>query len=139
MTLCLVVMTGCGRRAVEGVYRDVADPSIRYELRDDGSWSAELIVEIPAGVFAYGANRRLDGTYRRSGSLVELACLNASRQDPISGEYRPEGAAAQYNHLLSAEEDFLVPVGPNGEKDALFAADLNPLGARKLVPENESQ
>lgn len=139
MALCLVVVTGCGRRDVEGVYRDVSDPSIRYELRDDGSWSAELIVEIPAGVFAHGASRRLDGTYNRSGSLLELVCLNASRQDPISGEYRPEGAAALYNHLLSAEEDSLVPVGPKGEKDAVFAADLNPLGARQLVREEESQ
>ena len=50
---CAFVLTGCGRRSVEGVYYDAQNPAVRYELREGGSWSAELIVDVPAGIFPH--------------------------------------------------------------------------------------
>jgi len=135
LALCFGLV-GCGRRHVEGVYHDAGNPAIRYELRDGGRWFAELIVEVPSGVFPHGASRRLEGTFKRKGGIIELVCLTASRQDPISGAFRPDdSAAAEYSHFLAVEDAFLVPVGPDGKSEAFFAAELNPLGARQLVPE----
>lgn len=131
-----VVLAGCGRQKVEGVYRDEFNPALRYELRDGGDWSAEVVVEVPAGVFPYGADRKFSGLFTRRGDLLELVCSSAEQRDPISGDYRADDAEpAQYNHLLLAEEGALLPVDADGRKEALFATDLNPLGARKLIRE----
>lgn len=131
-------LVGCGREPVGGTYRDAMNPGIRYEFGQDGTWSAESIVEVPAGVFPHGAGRRLAGIFTRSGDTLELVCSSATRQDPISGEFREEeNDASSFSHRLLAEQGSLFPLGPNGERDSLFATDLNPLGARNLVPEKQ--
>lgn len=133
------VLSGCGSQKVAGSYRDSTNGNVRYQFVGDGSWSAEAIVELPAGVFPHGAGRRLEGKFKQSGDLLELVCLSASRQDPTSGQYRKEDVdLAKYGHRLLAGKGHLVPIGPNGETEALFATDLNPLGARKLVREDKS-
>ncbi len=136
---CAALLPGCGSQKVTGSYRDEVNQDLRYQFGEDGSWSAELAIDLPAGVFPHGAGRRFDGTFERSGDALELVCLSASRQDPASGKYRKDEVdLASFAHRLLVEEDVLVPMGPNGEREALFATDLNPLGARKLVRENKS-
>jgi hypothetical protein len=137
---CAAVLSGCGREKVDGVYRDPANPAVRYELRNGDSWSAEMVVEVPAGIFPHGAGTWLQGNYTRSGDVIELVCTSAGRRDPLSGELRADKTdPASYNHKLVLEDGALVPVGAGGEKEADFATDLNPLGARKLVPEEKPQ
>lgn len=139
LALCAVLVPGCGSQKVAGPFRDAANPDLRYQFGEDGSWSAELAIDLPAGIFPHGAGRRFDGTFERSGDALELVCLSASRQDPASGKYRKDEVdLASFAHRFLVEEDALVPIGPNGETEALFATDLNPLGARKLVRENKS-
>jgi len=140
LAACAAFVSACGPKRVVGAYRDVENPQVRYQFGNDGTWSAESAVELAAGVFPHGAGRRLEGTFEQSGRAIEIICVSASRQEPTSGQYRAEEAdPSQYNHRLEVDEDGLVPVGPDGERDAVFASDLNPFGARKLVPENNSQ
>jgi hypothetical protein len=139
LAVCAALLPGCGSQKVAGSYRDAMNPDLRYQFGEDGSWSAEVVIELPAGVFPHGAGRRFGGTFKRSGDSLDLVCLSASRQDPASGQYRnDEVDLASYAHRLLVKEDSLVPVGPNGETEGLFATDLNPLGARKLVREDKS-
>ena len=137
---CAVILPGCGRERVDGAYRDSANPALRYELRNGDTWSAEMVVAVPAGVFPHGAGTWWRGNYTRSGNVIELVCTSSGRYDPLSGELREDKAdPAAYNHRLAFEDGGLVPVGAKGEKEALFATDLNPLGARKLVREEKPQ
>lgn len=136
VAVCAAALAGCGGNDIAGSYRDESNPAVRYELRADGTWCAELAVGVPSGVFPHGAGKRLEGNYTRSGQGLELACLSVRRQDPISGEWQNDAMdPATCTHRLMVEEGLLVPVGPSGEKEAPFATDLNPLGARKLVRE----
>lgn len=129
-------LAGCGRPPVEGNYRDVDNPSLRYEIRPDGLWSAELVVEVPSGVFPHGASQRFGGTFLRRGDMLELVCTSSDRQDPMSGEFRPEDCdLSAYHHRLRAQDGALVAVGADGQTESLFAADLNPFGARRLERE----
>ena len=140
LAFCCVFLSGCGSQKVVGHFRDEAKPDLRYQFGEDGSWSAEVVVELPTGVFPHGAGRRFDGTFSRSGNVIELVCLSVERQDPTSGAYREDDVElAEYSHRLLLEEGALVPVGPDGEREALFATDLNPLGARKLVRDDAHQ
>lgn len=126
-------LAGCGGPPVDGTYRDADNPSLRYEFRPGGLWSAEMVVDVPAGVFPHGAGRRFGGTYVRRGDLLELVCTSSSRQDPMSGEFRAENSdLASCNHLLLAQDGMLVAVGADGQTDSLFATDVNPFGARRL-------
>lgn len=127
-------LSGCGKEKIAGSYRDAENPAITYELREDGAWVAQMAVGAPSGVFPHGSDRRLEGTYRRSGEELELVCNAVRRQDPTTGEFADEpGDPSACNHRLRAEKDKLLPVGTSGETNAVFASDLNPLGARVLV------
>jgi len=132
----LVGLAACGRPSVEGIYRDVDNSSLRYEIRPDGLWSAELVVEVPSGVFPHGASRRFLGTFVRRGDILELVCTSSDRQDPMSGEFRPEDCdLSAHHHRLRAQDGALVAVGADGQTESLFATDLNPFGARRLERE----
>jgi len=140
IVVCAAFLAGCGARKIAGHFRDVANPDLLYEFGEDGSWSADVVVELPTGIFPHGAGTRFEGTFERSGDQLHLVCLSTSRQDPTSGQYRKgDTEPSAYSHTLLVEEDALVPVGPDGEREALFATDLNPLGARKLVREDGPQ
>jgi len=131
MAVAAAIPVGCGRKDITGDYRDTENPAIRYEFRPDGSWTATLSLKVPAGLFAHGAGQRLEGTYSRSGETLELKCAARFREDPVSGEFsedRGEGAGGA-DHMFLIQEGVLVPKGP---QDAVFASDLNPLGARRL-------
>jgi len=124
---------GCGRKEISGNYRDAENPAIRYEFRPDGRWTATLSLEVPAGLFAHGAGQRLEGTYRRNGETWELTCAARFREDPVSGEFKEDrGGGSHADHMFVVREGALVPTG---RQDAVFASDLNPLGARRLEPE----
>ncbi|MFM7374657.1 MAG: hypothetical protein ACKO39_05850 [Chthoniobacterales bacterium] len=136
LAVCVGSLSGCGGPPIDGAYRDSVNPSVRYELREGGLWSAELVVDVPSGVFPHGAGQRLEGNFTRRGDVLELVCTASSRQDPISGEFRKDDAdLAAYNHRLRVEADALVPVDANGETESVFATDLNPFGARRLHKE----
>lgn len=136
VALCAAALAGCGGKNVAGLYRDESNPAVCYELRADGTWSAELSVGVPAGVFPHGAGKQFEGNFTRSGQVLELVCTSVRRQDPISGDWQKDATdPASCTHRLLFEEGVLVPIGPRGEKEALFATDLNPFGARKLVSE----
>lgn len=130
------LLPGCGGQPISGSYRDEGNPSVRYDLREDGVWSAELVVDVPSGIFPHGAGQRLEGNFTRCGDVLELFCTGVSRQDPTSGEFRKADAdVAAYNHRLRVETDTLVPVGTDGSTESMFATDLNPFGARRLQRE----
>lgn len=138
LAVLVAVLAGCGRDNVdvEGAYRDASNPAVRYELRAGGGWAAESVVEVSAGVFPHGAGRRLEGSFTRVGDVLELVCTSAGRQDPVSGSFiEEEGDLASCNHRLLIRDGELVPIGEDGETEGLFASDLNPFGARKLVRE----
>ena len=121
LAICVGCFSGCGGPPVIGTYRDAVNPAVRYELREGGLWSAELVVDVPSGVFPHGAGQRLEGNFTRRGDVLELVCTASSRQDPISGEFRKDEA--------------LVAVDANGGTESIFATDLNPFGARRLQKE----
>jgi hypothetical protein len=138
LVFAALLSVGCGRVDVRGNdcgnYHDPDNPAARYELLEGGAWVAELELEVPAGVFPHGSGLRLEGHYSRRGEVIELVCVSASRQDPMSGDYEAEaGDASRYNHRFAVGEGELLPVGANGEREALFLSDLNPLGVRRLV------
>ena len=131
----VALLPGCSRFKVEGSYRDADNPAITYLFGQDGKWLAEETVEVAAGVFPHGSGRRLQGTFQRLGNVIELTCTTVLRQEPITGEFRDEPTdAASYNHKLRIVEGALVPEATEDGLDPLFASDVNPLGARKLVP-----
>lgn len=136
VALCSAALAGCGGTNPAGLYSDDTNPAVRYELRSDGTWLAEFAVGVPSGVFPHGAGKRLEGNFTRSGQVLEMVCTSVRRQDPISGEWQKDATEpASCTHRLLLEGGVLVPIGPRGEKEALFATDLNPFGARKLVRE----
>ena len=129
------VLPGCSRFEVRGYYRDAENPAISYFFGEDGKWQAEERVEVAAGVFPHGAGRRLQGTFERRGEIIELTCTEVLRQEPITGEFREEAIdASSYKHKLRIAEGALVPEAVDDGDEPLFASDVNPLGARKLVP-----
>jgi len=130
-----LALSGCGRAKIGGAYRDVENPAITYFFGDAGTWRAELRVEVGAGVFPHGSGRRLDGTFGRRGDRIDLVCTAVSRQEPTTGEFRGEGIdASAYNHVLRVEDEALVPAPAEEGAEEVFASDINPLGARKLIP-----
>ena len=131
----VLALSGCGRSKIEGSYRDAENPAITYFFGGDGTWQAERSVEVGAGVFPHGSGRRLAGSFSRRGDRVELVCIEVSRQDPMTGEFRGEGIdASAYNHILEVGNGALVPVPAEEGGEGVFASDINPLGARKLIP-----
>ena len=134
----IAVLPGCGRVKVEGSYRDVENPAISYIFNADGTWRAEKVSEVGAGIFPHGSGRRLHGTFGRKGNIVELKCVEVSREEPMSGEFRSEPVdVSAYDHRLRVEERALVPVAAKDGAESVFASDINPLGARRLVPPGE--
>lgn len=130
-----LALSGCGRAKIAGAYRDAENPAITYFFGDDGTWRAELRVEVDAGVFPHGSGRRLDGTFSRRGDRIDLVCTAVSRQEPTTGEFRGEGIdASAYNHVVRVEDEALVPAPAKEGAEEVFASDINPLGARKLIP-----
>ena len=126
---------GCSRVKVEGAYRDTENPGITYFFSNDGTWRAESLVEVAAGVFPHGSGRRLEGTFSRRGGRIELVCAAVSRQEPTTGRFRAdEIEASAYNHALRLDGDSLVPAAAEEGQEVVFASDINPLGARRLVP-----
>ena len=126
---------GCSRGKVEGSYRDAENPAITYFFGADGNWRAESLVEVAAGVFPHGSGRKLEGNFRRRGDMIELVCTAVSRQEPTTGEFRDEEVdASAYNHVLRVENEALVPAPAEEGVQETFASDINPLGARKLIP-----
>ncbi|MBJ7327583.1 MAG: hypothetical protein JHC52_09605 [Chthoniobacterales bacterium] len=135
IVLVAIAPAGCARKEVAGNYIDAENPAIHYEFRPDGQWVGTLSLEVPGGLFAHGAGQRLEGTYRRRGDILELQCTGYFRQDPVSGEFKKErggGGDAVSDHMFLIGEGALIPTG---RKDAVFASDLNPLGARRLQPD----
>lgn len=129
-----LLVSGCGRPKVVGYYRDAQNADVAYELRVDGTWVATVTVGVPAGVFPHGSDRRLEGTYGRRGKVIELTCRSVRREDPMTGEFAEEPLnPSSCNHYFRAEDGKLVPIGADGQTEAVFASDLNPLGARELV------
>jgi hypothetical protein len=132
IVLVAIALAGCARKEVTGNYTDAENPAIHYEFRPDGQWVGTLALEVPGGLFAHGAGQRLEGTYLRRGDILELKCTGYFRQDPVSGEFKQErggGGEAASDHMFLIGEGVLIPTG---RKDAVFASDLNPLGARRL-------
>ena len=128
-------LTGCDRVKVEGRYQDAENPAITYVFTRDGAWRAEEVLGVAAGVFPHGSGRRLEGTFGRRGDTLDLKCTTVSRQEPMTGEFCAESVdASAYSHLLRLESGALVPVAPGQTKGTVFPSDINPLGARKLVP-----
>lgn len=131
--------SGCGRERADGFYRDAENAAITYQLRADDTWVAEIAVDAGAGIFPHGFDRRLEGSWKRRGNVVVLACSAVRRQDPMTGEFAVEpGDPSAFDHrFLIAGKGRLVPVGADGRAGAGFASDLNPLGARELVRSGE--
>ena len=129
-----LALSGCGRAKIEGSYRDVENPAITYFLGDDGKWQAESLVEVAAGVFPHGSGRRLEGTFSRRGNIIELVCTTVVRQEPTTGEFRSEETeASAYNHVLRMENGALIPAPAKEGQEVVFASEINPLGARRLI------
>lgn len=136
--VAIVLLPGCGREKIEGRYRDADNAAITYQLRADGTWTAVMSVKVPAGVFPHGSARKLQGTFTRQGDRLALECKSVEREDPITGDFRPErGEAAAYDHLLRIENGRLLPAARQDGQSPLFASDLNPLGARELLPQGD--
>ena len=130
-----LALSGCDRAKIEGPYRDVENPAITYFLGDDGTWRAESLVEVAAGVFPHGSGRRLEGTFSRRGERIDLVCAAVSRQEPTTGEFRSEETeASAYNHVLRMEDGALIPAPAKEGQEVVFASEINPLGARRLIP-----
>ncbi|MBJ7327593.1 MAG: hypothetical protein JHC52_09660 [Chthoniobacterales bacterium] len=131
-------VSGCGRAKVEGRYRDADNPAIGYDFRADRTWTAESAVEVAAGIFPHGSGRKFEGTLKQRGDVIELTCTNVSRQEPLTGEFRPEpGRPSAYDHKFRAEEGMLRPLAPDAGTEILFASDINPLGAKLLMPQGD--
>ena len=130
-----LALSGCDRAKIEGPYRDAENPAITYFLGDDGKWLAESLVEVAAGVFPHGSGRRLEGTFSRCGNMIELVCTTVVRQEPTTGEFRSEETdASAYNHVLRMEDGALIPAPAKEGQEVVFASEINPLGARRLIP-----
>jgi len=130
-----LVLSSCGRAKVEGSYRDAENPAITYFFGDDGTWRAESLVEVAAGVFPHGSGRRLEGTFSRRGNMIELVCTAVARQEPTTGEFRSEETdVSAYNHVLRMENGALIPAPAKEGQEVIFASEINPLGARRLIP-----
>lgn len=136
LLVLVVLITACSRTGrVEGRYGDAENPAILYVFGEDGSWRAEEVVEVASGVFPHGAGLRLLGTYERRGDILLLECTQVSRQEPMTGEFREESIGLPaYSHRLRVEDGALFPVAEEEGQEAAFASDINPLGARKLIP-----
>ena len=129
-----LALSGCDRAKVEDSYRDAENPAITYFLGDDGKWQAESLVEVAAGVFPHGSGRRLEGTFSRRGERIDLVCAAVSRQEPTTGEFRSEETeASAYNHVLRMENGALIPAPAKEGQEVVFASEINPLGARRLI------
>jgi hypothetical protein len=130
-----LALAGCDRAKIEGFYRDAENPAITYFFGDDGTWRAEMLVEVAAGVFPHGSGRRLEGTFKRRGERMELVCITVLRQEPTTGEFRAEVTdTSACNHVLRMEDGALVPAPAEGGQEVVFASEINPLGARRLIP-----
>ena len=130
-----LALSGCSRAKVEGSYRDAENSAITYFFGDDGTWRAESLVEVAAGVFPHGSGRRLEGTFSRRGNMIELLCTAVTRQEPTTGEFRSEETeVSAYSHVLRMENGALIPAPAKEAQEVLFASEINPLGARRLIP-----
>jgi len=133
MLAVALALFGCGRAKVAGSYRDAENPAVMYFFGEDGTWRAESLVEVAAGVFPHGSGRRLEGTFSRRGKLLELVCTAVARQEPTTGEFRSEETdVSAYNHVLRMENAALVPAPAEEGQEVVFASEINPLGARRL-------
>ncbi|MEX1110820.1 MAG: hypothetical protein WEB31_03370 [Chthoniobacterales bacterium] len=130
--VALLVLAGCGEAPeLSGAYDDPGRPGLRYEFRPDLTWTATWESKVPAGIFAQGAARRLEGVYVLRGRRLELTCHQVLERDPMSLGFGPvrsfDGAGELllrgYDHGFTLEEGALVP-----------AREDHPFGGGRLVP-----
>lgn len=128
----LLVLTGCGDvPELAGTYEDPGQPGLRYEFRPDLTWTATWESRVPAGIFAQGAARRLEGAYVLRGRRLELTCRAVLERDPMSLGFVPvrsfdgggELLLRSYDHGFTLEEGALVP-----------ARGDHPFGGGRLMP-----
>jgi hypothetical protein len=62
---------------------------LRYEFRPDLTWTATWESRVPAGIFAQGSARRLEGVYVLRGRRLELRCRAVLERDPMSLGFVP--------------------------------------------------
>jgi hypothetical protein len=135
--LCaLVGLAGCEKVEVAGRYRDPSQEGLFYELRPDGTWTAEWEKKVPMGLFPQGEARRLQGVYELRGRRLELTCLAVEERDPVSVGFAPvrvhdgdgEALRRQYDHAFDVREGTLVPLDPD-----------HPFGGGELVPVGDTE
>ena len=66
--------------------------------------------------------------------MIELVCTAVARQEPTTGEFRSEETdVSAYNHVLRMENGALIPAPAKEGQEVIFASEINPLGARRLI------
>jgi hypothetical protein len=132
MLSALLGLAGCGDAPeLANTYDAPERPGLRYEFRPDLTWTATWESRVPAGIFAQGAARRLEGVYVLRGRRLELTCRAVLERDPMSLGFVPvrsfdgdgELLLRSYDHGFTLEEGALVPV--QGD---------HPFGGGRLLP-----
>lgn len=132
MLSALLGLAGCGDAPeLANGYDAPERPGLRYEFRPDLTWTATWESRVPAGIFAQGSARRLEGVYVLRGRRLELTCRAVLERDPMSLGFVPvrsfdgdgELLLRSYDHGFTLEEGALVPV--QGD---------HPFGGERLVP-----
>ena len=132
MWSALLGLAGCADAPeLANAYDDPERPGLRYEFRPDLTWTATWESRVPAGIFAQGSARRLEGVYVLRGRRLELTCRAVLERDPMSLGFVPvrsfdgdgELLLRSYDHGFTLEEGALVP-----------AREDHPFGGERLVP-----
>lgn len=126
-----VALSGCGKVELAPRYRDVAQATLIYEFRADGTWTATWENKVPMGVFVQGSARRVGGVYELRGRRLRLTCQSVSERDPVGGVFQPvrvfdgndEALLRGYDHGFEMQEGKLQPSEPD-----------HPFGGGELVP-----